>query len=92
MRQLPKAIPELDGGIFVPRPVLELLEAVLMHHEQLLGQQVHQADMRIDLAVLTELRTLLRLNGQRLPVPTARELLELADPRQELIGRNLLRE
>ncbi len=37
MRQLPKAIPELDGGLFVPRPVLELLEAVLHSHEQLLA-------------------------------------------------------
>ena len=92
MRQLPKAIPELDGGIFVPRPVLELLEAVLLHHERLLGQQTHQADIQIDRAVLTELRALLRLNGQRLPVPPARELLELADPRVEMVGRNLLRQ
>ncbi len=92
MRQLPKAIPELDGGIFVPRPVLELLEAVLLDHERLLGQHARQADVRMDQTVLTELRALLRLNGQRLPVPPARELLELADPRQEMIGRNLLRQ
>ena len=29
MRQLPKAIPELDGGLFVPRPVVDLLDALL---------------------------------------------------------------
>ncbi len=76
----------------MPRPVLELLEAVLLDHERLLGQQARQADVRMDQTVLTELRALLRLNGQRLPVPPARELLELADPRQEMIGRNLLRQ
>ncbi|MEY2618204.1 MAG: hypothetical protein RL522_1206 [Pseudomonadota bacterium] len=89
MRQLPKAIPELDGGIFVPRPVLELLEAVLADHERLLHGQ---PDATLDLTVLGELRQLLRLNGIRLPVPSARELLELCDPRLETIGRNLLRQ
>ncbi len=87
MRQLPKAIPELDGGLFVPRPVLELLEAVLLRHEQLL-----QPDAKMDQTVLFELRTLLRLTGLRLPVPPAPELLELTDPRQDMIGRNLLRQ
>jgi uncharacterized protein YbbK (DUF523 family) len=88
MRQLPKAIPELDGGLFVPRPVLELLESVLADHERLLHRQ---GDAGVDLAVLSELRALLRLNGVRLPLPPARELLEIVDPRQEMIGRNLLR-
>ncbi len=89
MRQLPKAIPELDGGLFVPRPVLELLEAVLHSHEQLLRRH---PDAAIELTVLSEWRQLLRLTGLRLPVPPAREQLELTDPRQELIGRNLLRQ
>ena len=31
MRQLPKAIPELDGGLFLPRPVVELLESAGLH-------------------------------------------------------------
>ncbi len=89
MRQLPKAIPELDGGLFVPRPVLELLEAVVLRHEVLLQQQ---SDPQMDQTVLSELRTLLRLTGQRLPVPPAPELLELTDPTQDMIGRNLLRQ
>ena len=61
MRQLPKAIPELDGGLFLP------------------------------LAVVAEPRRLLRMRGQRLPQPPARELLGLAAPREELVARNLLR-
>ncbi len=88
MRQLPKAIPELDGGVFLPRPVLELLEAVLIEHEQLLHRQ---GDPAQGLTVLAELRQLLRLTGMRLPLPSSRELLELAGPREEMIGRNLLR-
>lgn len=88
MRQLPKAIPELDGGLFLPRPVLELLEAVLADHESML---LRQGDPRQDLAVLTELRQLLRFTGARPPLPPARELLGLADPRQETLNRNLLR-
>ncbi len=88
MRQLPKAIPELDGGIFVPRRVLELLEAVLAEHEHLLHRQ---PEAQVDLTALTELRHLLRLDGVRLPVAPAREQLELADPQREMIGRNLLR-
>lgn len=89
MRQLPKAIPELDGGVFVPRPVLELLEAVLVRHEQLLLQT---AGADLDQTVLSELRHLLRLTGVRPPVPPARALLELTDPHQEMVGRNLLRQ
>lgn len=88
MRQLPKAIPELDGGLFLPRPVLELLEAVLAEHECLLLQQ---GDANQGTTVLAELRQLLRLTGVRPPLPPARELLELADPRQETLRRNLLR-
>ncbi|MEY4711616.1 MAG: hypothetical protein RIS88_1066, partial [Pseudomonadota bacterium] len=89
MRQLPRAIPELDGGIFVPRPVLELLEAVLVRHEHLLHQT---AGADLDQTVLSELRHLLRLTGVRLPVPPACALLELTDPQQEIVGRNLLRQ
>jgi len=89
MRQLPKAIPELDGGVFLPRPVLELLEAVLIEHEQQLLQR--QAESDVELAVLHELRQLLRLTGVRLPLPASRELLGMADPQAEMIGRNLLR-
>ncbi len=88
MRQLPKAIPELDGGLFVPRPVLELLEAVLAQHEQLLRRAPESA---VDLTVLDELRQLLRLTGLRLPVAPAREQLGLGDPVQARISRNLLR-
>jgi len=89
MRQLPKAIPELDGGLFLPRQVVDLLEAVLVDHEQLLrqGPQVAQEP----LVVLGELRELLRLTGPRPALPPAREQLGLSDPQQELLSRNLLR-
>ncbi len=93
MRQLPKAIPELDGGLFLPRPVVELLEAVLLDHEQSLRHAAGQgADTAQDLTVLAQLRQSLRLTGLRLPLPPARELLGLADPREEQVARNLLRQ
>ncbi len=93
MRQLPKAIPELDGGLFLPRPVVELLEAVLATHQQALCQAAERGtDTELELTVLAELRQLLRLTGLRLPLPPARELLGLADPREEMVSRNLLRE
>ncbi len=98
MRQLPKAIPELDGGLFLPRPVVELLEAVLIEHERALrGRGSREASTEVDIeaetraAVLAELRTLLRLTGPRLALPAPRELLGLADPRDETLRRNLLR-
>lgn len=93
MRHLPKAIPELDGGLFLPRPVVELLEAVLMTHEQALCDAARaDTQIELDLTVLVELRQLLRLTGLRLPLPPASELLGLADPREERVSRNLLRE
>lgn len=90
MRQLPKAIPELDGGLFLPRPVVELLDAVLIERERALRRSPPD-DEALDLRVLTELRQLLRLNGLRLPVPCAREQLGLADPQAEAVSRNLLK-
>ena len=93
MRQLPKAIPELDGGLFLPRPVVELLEAVLSSHEHVLVQAARGGtDTELDLTVLSELRHLLRLTGLRLPLPPARELLGLVDPGEERVARNLLRQ
>lgn len=94
MRQLPKAIPELDGGLFLPRPVVELLEAVLLQHESMLRQHAAPApdDEDLDLRVLAELRQLLRLTGLRQPLQPPRELLGLADPSQDRVARNLLRE
>lgn len=88
MRQLPKAIPELDGGLFLPRPVVELLEAVLIEHEKTLDPR---APDDVDRQVLDELRQLLRMTGLRLPLPVARELLGLTDPEKDRVARNLLR-
>lgn len=90
MRQLPKAIPELDGGLFLPRPVVELLEAVLLERERALAG-LETADAAIDRTIHAELRELLRLGGLRLPLPSARELLGLADPQAEGLRRNLLK-
>lgn len=88
MRKLPRAIPELDGGLFVPRQVAELLEAVLVDYEHSLGEQPETGDARL---VLGELRDLLRMSGPRPALAPAREQLALPDRQQELIGRNLLR-
>jgi hypothetical protein len=92
MRHLPKCIPELDGGLFLPRPVVELLEAVLQSHEAALCHAAASGtDTELDLTVLAELRQLLRLTGLRLPLPPAHELLGLADPQEARVARNLLR-
>jgi hypothetical protein len=90
MRQLPKAIPELDGGLFLPRPVVELLDAVLIEQDRSL-RQTDPSAQSLDLRVLTELRHLLRLGGLRLPAPASFEQLGLADPQAETLSRNLLR-
>ena len=91
MKQLPKAIPELDGGLFVPRPVVDLLDALLIERERDL-RQVPNDMAANDLTVVSELRQLLRLGGARLPVPAASELLGLTDPQADALSRNLLRE
>ncbi|MDH4378116.1 MAG: hypothetical protein QE494_17620 [Ramlibacter sp.] len=91
MRQLPKAIPELDGGLFVPRPVVDLLDALLTERERDLRQVLDDTAAN-DLTVVSELRHLLRLGGSRLPVPPASELLGLTDPQADTLSRNLLRE
>lgn len=88
MRQLPKAIPELDGGLFLPRPVVDLLESVLLEHEAAVRQHPEPA---LDLSVLAELRQLLRMTGPRLALPSAREQLGLSDPSEQRLARNLLR-
>jgi hypothetical protein len=91
MRQLPKAIPELDGGLFVPRPVVDLLNALLIERERDL-RRLPDDGASNDLTVVCELRQLLRLAGARLPVPPASELLGLIDPQADAVSRNLLRE
>ncbi len=99
MRQLPKAIPELDGGLFLPRPVVELLEAVLNEDEAALRASPATAtdspadagDRERRLVVLGELRRLLRMTGLRLRLPPSGELLGLSDPRAEALARNLLK-
>ncbi|TFY98534.1 hypothetical protein [Ramlibacter rhizophilus] len=87
MRQLPKAIPELDGGLFLPRQVVDLLEVVLDEHDRML-QAGERRESRV---VLGELRELLRMTGARPSLPSARDQLGLADPQQEMLARNLTR-
>jgi hypothetical protein len=97
MRQLPKAVPELDGGLFLPRPVAELLEAVLLEDEVLLraaGPTTPAAqapDRAMRLVVLGELRHVLRMTGLRLRLPPSTELLGLDDPQAQARARNLLK-
>ncbi|MEJ7930970.1 hypothetical protein WG922_13400 [Ramlibacter sp. AN1015] len=90
MRQLPKAIPELDGGLFLPRQVVDLLETVLCDHERMLRARPHEGGEE-QFVVLRETRELLRMTGARPQLPPAREQLGLADPQTEVLGRNLLR-
>ncbi|MBL0419808.1 hypothetical protein JI739_05565 [Ramlibacter sp. AW1] len=87
MRQLPKAIPELDGGLFLPRQVVDLLEATLSEQERMLGERAGEEHQ----VVVRELRELLRLTGSRPQLPPARQQLGLVDPKQELLSRNLMR-
>ncbi|HSW20174.1 MAG TPA: hypothetical protein VLJ86_23335 [Ramlibacter sp.] len=88
MKQLPRAIAELDGGLFLPRQLVDLVEALLVEHEQL----VMEREDSQSLAVLEQTRQLLRFTGARPPLPASREQLGLDDPQKEIVARNLLRE
>ncbi len=88
MRKLPKAIPELNGGLFVPKQVADLLEVVLRDHAAALAAGGDEAVVQRQ--VMGELQDLLCFTGDRLPLPSAREQLAIRDPQQERVARNLL--
>ncbi len=88
MKHIPKAIPELDGGLFLPRQVVDLVEVVLDDYALVVAER---EDAGQDLAVVGQLRELLRMTGPRPSLPPAREQLGLEDPEKETLARNLLR-
>lgn len=87
MKKLPKAIPELNGGLFVPKQVVDLLERVLNDHQGLLEGEQHARDR----LALLELKDLLGLEAGSPALPSAPEQLDLPDPQAERIARNLLK-
>lgn len=87
MKKLPKAIPELNGGLFVPKQVVDVLDRVLGDHQSLLCGEGAERDR----AALLELKDLLGLSTQATALPSAAQQLDLPDPKAERIARNLLK-
>jgi len=83
MKQLPKAIRDLQGDLWVPSELADLLERVLR------DARAHGGDQEY-LGCLGRLETLMGFDGGR-ELPTAREQLGLPDPVAERLGRNLLK-
>lgn len=83
MKQMPKAVRDLQGDLWVPAELADLLERVLRDARALEGQEHHRC--------LAELERLMGFDEQR-ALPSARELLALPDPQQEQVAANLLKE
>ena len=82
MKQLPKAIRDLQGDLWVPSELADLLERVL-RDARALDDQEHRR-------CLGALEALLGFADAR-ELPCAREQLGLTDPRSERLSRNLLK-
>lgn len=82
MKQLPKAIRDLQGDLWVPAELAALLERVLRDARGL-GDDEQQR-------CLGHLEGLMGFTGDR-ELPPAREQLELPDPVRERIAANLLK-
>lgn len=82
MKQLPKAIRDLQGDLWVPSELANLLERVLRDARAIEGH-----DHRV---ALGELERLMGFDGDR-QLPSAREQLQLPDRERERIARNLMR-
>lgn len=82
MKQLPKAIRDLQGDLWVPSKLSNLLERVLRDARALQGAE-HQL-------ALGELEKLMGFQGDR-QLPSAREQLQIPDPAKERLANNLLR-
>lgn len=87
MKKLPKAIPELNGGLFVPKQVVDLLERVLEDHQGVL----EGAERSRDQLALLALKDLLGLEPYGTTLPSAADQLDLPDPQAERVARNLLK-
>jgi hypothetical protein len=87
MKKLPKAIPELNGGLFVPKQVVDLIERVLDDHQGLL----ERAPSPRDQLALLEVKDLLGLEPFGTVLPSAADQLDIPDPAVERLARNLLK-
>lgn len=87
MKKFPKAIPELNGGLFVPKQVVDLLQRTLDDHQVLLERAAGPREQ----SALVELKDLLGLPGQPGALPATADQLDLPDPETERIARNLLK-
>ena len=83
MKQLPKAIRDLQGDLWVPSELADLLERVVRDARAHGGSQEH-------LRCLGQLETLMGFTGDR-ELPPAREQLGMPDPQAERLGNNLLK-
>ncbi|MBI5275951.1 MAG: hypothetical protein HY854_05770 [Burkholderiales bacterium] len=82
MKQLPKAIRDLQGDLWVPAETADLLQRIL--------RDAHAIDGQEHLRCLGEVETLLGFNADR-DLPSAREQLALPDEAAERLAMNLLR-
>jgi len=82
MKQLPKAIRDLQGDLWVPAEVADLLERILSD-----ARALDDAEHR---RCLGELEILMGFAGGR-ELPSARDQLGLPDPVAERLASNLLK-
>jgi hypothetical protein len=82
MKQLPKAIRDLQGDLWVPSETADLLERILRDARALEGQEHRRC--------LGQLEQLLGFAGDRDLAP-ARVQLGLPDPQAERLAGNLLK-
>ena len=86
MKYLPKAQEQMNGDLLVPETTkLFLHRAIADLKSRLEAQDPQSTDRAALLALESALGT---CPG---PLPTVREMLDLPDPEQERLGRNLLR-
>jgi hypothetical protein len=83
MKQMPKAVRDLQGDLWVPAELADLLERMLRDAHALEGQEYQRC--------LAQVEKLMGFDEQR-ALPSARELLGLPDPQQEQVAENLLKE
>jgi hypothetical protein len=83
MKQMPKAVRDLQGDLWVPAELADLLERVLRDARAIESQEHRRC--------LAELERLMGFNEQR-ALPSGRELLGMPDPQQEQLAENLLKE
>lgn len=82
MKQIPKAVRDLQGDLWVPVELANLLERVLRDARDRAGPQERRH--------LAAVEQLMGFEGDR-PLPPVREQLGLPDPHLEQVALNLLK-